>query len=103
METRFYGGIETATVLPPPEPELSSVHQAYAAMAIAGTVTAEQRSVFHTAARRLIGDQGAEAIMLGGTDLALAFDANDREFPLIDCARIHAEAIAERGMVPRST
>jgi aspartate racemase len=103
METRFYGGIERAIVLPPPEPELNSVHQAYAAMATTGTVTAEQRSVFHTAARRLIGDQGAKAIMLGGTDLALAFDARDSEFPLIDCAKIHVEAIADRGMNRRST
>jgi aspartate racemase len=72
-------------------------------MATTGTVTAEQRSVFHTAARRLIGDQGAKAIMLGGTDLVLAFDARDSEFPLIDCAKIHVEAIADRGMNRRST
>jgi aspartate racemase len=43
----------------------------------------------------LIEDQGAEAIMLGGTDLALAFNEQTAEFPLVDCAGIHADAIAK--------
>jgi aspartate racemase len=37
----------------------------------------------------------ASRIMLGGTDLALAFNERDTEFPLIDCAGIHADAIAK--------
>ena len=97
MESRFYGGIETAVVLPPPEPELGEVHAAYAAMATAGAITPEQRAVFEGAARRLIA-AGATAIMLGGTDLALAFDPATCPFPLVDCAASHARAIAERAM-----
>jgi hypothetical protein len=33
-------------------------------------------------------------IMLGGTDLALAFNQQDTAFPLVDCAGIHVDAIA---------
>jgi aspartate racemase len=33
--------------------------------------------------------------MLAGTDLVLAFNEQDTEFPLIDCAGIHADAIAK--------
>jgi aspartate racemase len=98
METRFYGGIETATVIPPSEPELGEVHAAYVAMATAGAITSAQRAVFDLAARRLIDAAGATAIMLGGTDLALAFDAEDCPFPLVDCAAIHAQAIATEAM-----
>ena len=98
VESRFYGGIESATVIAPPEPELGHVHAAYAAMAIAGTITDEQRAVFERAARRMIDTDGATAIMLGGTDLALAFDPADSRFPLIDCAAIHARAIARQAM-----
>ena len=62
-------------------------------MAASGFVTEDQRSIFNAASHRLLGDQGAEAIMLGGTDLALAFNEQTTEFPLIDCAGIHVDAI----------
>jgi aspartate racemase len=95
METRFYGRIASAEIVPPSEPDLEEVHQAYVAMAASGFVTDDQRSIFNAASRRLIEDQGAEAIMLGGTDLALAFNEQTAEFPLVDCAGIHADAIAK--------
>jgi len=95
METRFYGGVKNATLVPPTGPDLDSVHNAYVAMAAAGVVTDAQRAVFHNASERLMRDDGVEAIMLGGTDLALAFDARDTKFPLVDCAGIHADAIMD--------
>jgi aspartate racemase len=45
--------------------------------------------------QRLLEESGVQAIMLGGTDLILAFNEHDTEFPLIDCAGIHADAIAK--------
>ena len=95
METRFYGRIASAEIVPPSGPDLEDVHQAYVAMAASGFVTEDQRSIFNAASHRLIEDQGAEAIMLGGTDLALAFNEQTAEFPLVDCAGIHADAIAK--------
>jgi aspartate/glutamate racemase len=64
------------------------------AMAASDVVTDGQREIFRSAGRRLISAGGAEAIMLGGTDLALAFDVNNPPFPILDCAGIHADAIA---------
>jgi aspartate racemase len=51
---------------------LDDVHQAYVAMASSGVVTEAQRLVFNTVSQKLLKEKGAEAIMLGGTDLALA-------------------------------
>ncbi len=99
METRFYGRIASAEIVPPSEPDLDDVHQAYISMAISGFVTEDQRSIFNAASRRLLGDQGAQAIMLGGTDLALAFNEQTAEFPLVDCAGIHVDAIARLAIV----
>lgn len=96
MSSRFYGGVATATVLPPDGADLDAVHDAYVAIASAGTVTDVQRTIFQSAARRLMEEQGAEAIMLGGTDLVLVFDEQSTRYPLIDCAAIHADAIASR-------
>src|ERR1700734_1934624 len=95
METRFYGRIASAEIVPPGEPDLEDVDQAYISMAASGFVTEHQRSVFNAVSHRLLENQGAEAIMLGGTDLALAFNEQIAEFPLVDCAGIHANAIAQ--------
>ena len=67
-------------------------------MAASGIVTAAQRAVFAAVSKKLLKESGVEAIMLGGTDLALAFNERDTEFPLIDCAGIHADAVAKLAM-----
>jgi aspartate racemase len=93
METRFYGTLPSTEVIPPAGQDLMDVHQAYIAIGVSGIVTDAQRSLFERAAQRLIDDHGAEAIMLGGTDLALVFDERTSRFPLVDCAGIHVDAI----------
>ena len=50
--------------------------------------------MFFSVGRRLCEDQGAEAVLLGGTDLFLAFDDRDCGFKTIDCANIHIAALA---------
>jgi aspartate racemase len=95
METRFFGGISGATIVPPSGQDLDDVHQAYVAMAASGIATDGQRAVFSDVSQKLLKKEGVEAIMLGGTDLVLAFNERDTVFPLVDCARIHADAIAK--------
>ncbi len=93
MESKLYGKITEAEVLAPRGDELARVHQSYVTMAQSGRVDDQQRQTFFEAGRRLCGERGAEAIMLGGTDLFLAFVGHDCGFPLIDCADIHVDAI----------
>lgn len=90
METHLYGGIPSVEVVP--TEALDRVHDTYVAMATIGHVTEAQRQVFFEEGRRLRA-RGAEAIMLGGTDLFLAFAGHDPGFPVIDCADIHVDAI----------
>jgi aspartate racemase len=97
METRFYGGVTTAAIIPPSGRDLMEVHDAYVAMAASGIVTEDQRSVFDRVSRQLLND-GAQAIMLGGTDLALAYDQRTCDFPLVDCASIHVDAIVRAAL-----
>src|SRR5215471_11522066 len=92
MDTRAYGRITSAQVLLPEEPERDAVHRAYVEMAVPGRVTPAQREVFFAAGRALTA-RGAEAIVLGGTDLFLAFDGEDGGFATLDCARVHVDAI----------
>lgn len=94
METRFYGGISGAAIIPPEGGDLDAVHQAYVTMAAAGVATDAQRGVFVDAGRKML-EAGAEAILLGGTDLALVLGELEAAFPVVDCAGIHADAIAK--------
>jgi aspartate racemase len=94
MQTRLYGAVRHAEIIAPPTDVLLRVHDAYAAMAVAGTVTEAQRELFFHAGRALVEAQGAEAVLLGGTDLGLAFAGHDPGFRTFDCATVHASAIA---------
>lgn len=95
METALYGGITSTRVVIPDEDARELVHQSYIAMATAGRVTDAQRRVFLDAGEELIRN-GAGAVLLGGTDLFLAFDGYDFAFPVIDSAEIHLDAIYRR-------
>jgi aspartate racemase len=103
METRLYGSISSATVVAPRGAELEEVHANYAAMAAAGRVDDAQRRVFFTAGKRLCRDQGAEVVLLGGTDLFLAFQRPDAGFPVLDCADVHVEAIYQVSLRPATS
>lgn len=95
METRFYGAARTTEVLHPNEETMRLVHDAYVAMAASGAVTEAQRDVFFAAGRALVAECAVDAVMLGGTDLALAFGGQEAGFPTLDCAAVHADAIAD--------
>jgi aspartate racemase len=92
MESKLYGGIPSVEVVPTQGAAVDLVHDTYVAMATIGHVTEAQRQVFFEAGRALC-ERGAEAILLGGTDLFLAFAGHDPGFPVIDCADIHVDAI----------
>lgn len=94
METQFYAGLPSVNVVLPDEGELDVVHQNYVGMAIATRATEEQRELFFTVGRHLCAERGAEAVLLGGTDLFLAFDGRDCGFEAMDCAQIHIDALA---------
>jgi aspartate racemase len=96
MESGLYGGITAARIVRPEGEALDQVHTAYVTMAMAGHVTDAQRRVFFSAGHDLCQAQGAEAIMLGGTDLFLAFAGQDPGFPVFDCADIHVDALYRR-------
>lgn len=93
MESLFFGGIRSAEVVIPDQ-NLSEVHDAYVTIALSGQVDPASRSVLVEAGRSLVSREGAEAVLLGGTDLVLVMDGPDIDFPVVDCAGVHVEALA---------
>jgi aspartate racemase len=98
METRLYGAISSAAVVVPRGAELDEVHDNYVAMATAGRINDAQRRVFFAAGERLCREQNAEIVLLGGTDLFLAFQDRDAGFPVLDCADVHVDAIYQASL-----
>jgi len=99
MQSKLYG-IGSVEVIVPPAEELGKVHSNYIAMALSGAATDDQRRFFASAGLNLYRDRGAEVIVLGGTDLFLAFKGREGDYgyPIVDSALIHAEAIARVAM-----
>jgi len=94
MRSGMYGKLAPVDVLAPAGDGLARVHEAYVTLAKSGEPTPDLEKIFLEAGHALIA-AGAEAILLGGTDLNAVFSADETAFPVVDCAGIHVDAIAE--------
>ena len=93
MRSRLYGQLSRTNALALDD-EIDLIGQTYQDVAVSGACTAEQRALFFDAGRRLIA-AGADAIVLAGTDLGLAFDGHDPGFPVIDALDVHVAVLAD--------
>jgi aspartate racemase len=98
MESKFYGGVTSVDVAAPNGADLPDVHKRYVAMATAAVATDDDRSFFLEAGRKLVKDQGADVVVLSGTDLFLAFDGANPGYRVADAAEIHIGAIVRAAM-----
>ena len=100
MNSRLYGKLDDVVeALTPADDSAEAAEQAhadYAAVAMSGTVTVEQRARLFSAAQRLC-DRGAQAVLLGGTDLNAVFDGSE-PVPTIDSAEVHVQAIVREAL-----
>lgn len=93
METRLFNSCRDIELVIPFGEFLDKVHEAYMNIAVSGKVTEEQRQVIFDAGKRLCIEQGAQAVVLAGTDLFVAFDSHDCGFEYVDSALVHIEDI----------
>jgi aspartate racemase len=98
MQSRLYGGVTAVDVVAPQGESFDATHNAYVAMAADGQADDQQRELLFSVGKDLYSKQGAEAVLLAGTDLFLAFEGYDCGFPTIDCARVHIDALLRESM-----
>jgi len=91
VKSRVYGSLQGVETVIPEGDDLQLAHDTYVAMAMAGEVSEAQRATFFEIGQRMV-DAGADAVMLSGTDLFLAFDGQDPGFAVIDGAEVHIAA-----------
>ncbi|GGX56569.1 aspartate racemase [Tateyamaria omphalii] len=90
MRTQLYGQLEQTKAVAPQD--IDGVGTAYTDMALAGRCTDAQRAFFIEEGRKLV-DAGAQAVVLAGTDLNLAFDGRDVGYEVIDALDIHVDVL----------
>jgi aspartate racemase len=95
METKLFGGISSVDVVIPLGDELDIAHNIYIKMAAEGQVDSIQRELLFTIDKKLCIEQGADAVILAGTDLCLAFDGYECGFNVIDSALVHINALCD--------
>ena len=93
IETRLFCGLEGIEVVSPTAEEITYIHDTYLDIARGGGGTAQQLSGLSDLANRLCDREQLDAIVLAGTDFSLIFNDATINFPAIDCARVHIEAI----------
>ena len=96
IETNLFGRLPGVEIVQPQPGEIDLIHKAYTEIVRAGRGSAEQLGPLSDIAHTLQGRDGVEAILLAGTDLSLLFDDTNTDFPAIDCARVHIDAIVGR-------
>jgi aspartate racemase len=94
MASRLYGTLAELDIVLPRDDELDRVGDEYLAMATAQHASEAQRELFFNVGARLCSEQGAEVVVLAGTDMFLAFEGHEPGFPTLDCADIHIGELA---------
>lgn len=98
MQSRLYDGLSSVDVVAPPASELDRVHQEYISMAKSGAASEAQKTYFDEAGRKLCQEDGADVVVLAGTDLFLAFGETDHGYPIVDSADVHIQAITDMSL-----
>jgi len=98
MEQDFYIGRLVKNhgldVLVPDERERSLIHEIIYAELCLGKIDQKSKKQFVTIINRLVNN-GAEAVILGCTEIPLLVQQEDVAVPLFDTTRIHAESAVE--------
>jgi aspartate racemase len=101
MEQDFYKGRLTARhgldVIVPDEEDRRTVHRVIYDELVQGRVEEKSRAAYREIIARLV-ERGAEAIILGCTEIMLLVRPDDSAVPLFDTTAIHADAAVERAL-----
>ena len=101
MEQEFYLGRlrdkHGLTVVVPEASDRELVHSVIYTELCRGEIRPQSRAAYAAVIDRLAA-MGAEAVILGCTEIGLLIRPADTELPLFDTTRIHAEAAVERAL-----
>ncbi|KMO28084.1 aspartate racemase [Methylobacterium aquaticum] len=103
MEQDFYKGRLAVRhgldVLVPEAEDRAEVHRVIYEELVQGRVMPASRDAYRSVIARLV-ERGAEAVILGCTEIMLLVRPEDSPVPLFDTTALHAEAAVDRALAP---
>lgn len=103
MEQDFYKGRLAEKfgldVIVPDAEDRSTVHRIIYEELVAGIVDAQSRAAYRAVIARLV-EAGAQAIILGCTEIMLLVGPDDSAVPVFDTTAIHVDALVEAALAP---
>ena len=102
METSLFGALRNVTeTVSLTEAQIDQISRIYGNIVANERASDEEFSALRTLAHTLIAQEHADAILLAGTDLSFVFGPDNTDFPHLDGARAHVDAIM-RAVAPAS-
>ena len=95
LKTKLFGLLQTAEVIVPKN-RIDEVGGTYMSLAQTGVCTTAQRRLLFNAGETMVKDQHAEAVLLAGTDLGLAFDDESPGFSVVNALQLHVDEFVLR-------
>jgi aspartate racemase len=100
VESRLFSHLEDIEVVTPRPDEIDYIHTTYLQLVGSGAGLAAERDGLSRLAQKLMDRDRIEAVILAGTELALVFDESNTDFPNVNGAQLHLNAIILRATEP---
>ena len=95
IETRMFGCLGSTETVMPETDEIERIHLIYKDF-VEGRGSDAQAEELRKIARTFVTRDRAQSVLIAGTDLSMVFTESNAGFPMIDCARVHIDAIVRR-------
>jgi len=96
METRLFGRLQNVEVMTPSPAEIDLIANTYVRLVEDEHASQHDYENLRGLADTLIQRERLDAILLAGTDLSFVFNPENTDFPHLDGARVHIDAIMRR-------
>src|SRR5581483_3759435 len=94
METKLFGRLEhRADVVSPTAQEIDRVNEIFVRIVETEQASSEDYELLRNLAHTLVKRERLDAILLAGTDFSFVFNSSNTDFPHLDGARAHIDAI----------
>lgn len=94
LATHLFGLLKSPKTIVP-DSDLEKLGATYMELAHTAACNEENRAFLMEAGAKMVSDQGAQAVLLAGTDLGLAFDGQETDYRVIDALEVHVEALVK--------
>jgi aspartate racemase len=96
METKLFGRLANVDVVTPSLREVDLLNDIYVRIVREAQAFGEDYETLRAIAHTLIHRERLDAILLAGTDLSFVFNPDNTDFPHVDGARTHIDAIMHK-------